>query len=157
MATEQFTSRTKRQAATIRGALRILEQELKDYGPTLASPNSIRNLLRLRLASEERELFMCLFFNAQNQLIDARTMFAGTITQTAVYPREVARAALQLNAVSIVVAHNHPSGSCEPSEADKLLTTMLRDVLQLVDVRLMDHFVVGHDAILSFAEHGLLK
>lgn len=157
MAIEQFTSRTKRQAATIRGALRILEQELKDYGPALASPNAIRNLLRLRLASEERELFMCLFLNAQNQLIDARTMFAGTVTQTAFHPREVARAALQLNAVSIIVAHNHPSGNCNPSTADTLLTTALRDALELIDVRLLDHFIVGQGAILSFAEEGLLK
>lgn len=157
MATEYFSTRTKRQSAMIRGALRVLEQELREYGPRFCDPASIRDFLRLNLEREERELFMCLFLNSQNQLIEARTMFFGTLTQTAVYPREVARAALQLNACSLIFAHNHPSGVCTPSPADRLLTRMLSEALELIEVRVLDHFVVGHNAILSFAEQGLLK
>ena len=102
-------------------------------------------------------MFMCLFLNVQNQLIEARTMFFGTLTETSVYPREVARAALQLNACSLIVAHNHPSGQCAASQADKVLTAALSVTLALIEVRLLDHFIVGQNEILSFAEQGLLK
>jgi DNA repair protein RadC len=157
MATDYSTSRTKRQSALIRGALRVLEQELREYGPALNGPEAVRSYLRLRLGNKEREQFLCLFLDAQNQLIDARTMFEGTLTQTTVHPREVVRAALQLNAASLIVAHNHPSGSCVPTVADRALTAILIQALALIDVRLLDHFVVGRNEILSFAQEGILK
>lgn len=157
MATEYSTSRTKRQSALIRGVLCVLEQELRDYGPSFCSPNSIHSFLRLKLGNQEREMFMCLFLNAQNQLIEARTMFFDTLTQTSVHPREVARDALQLNACSLLVAHNHPSGQCTPSQAYKALTKTISDTLALIEVRLLNHFIVGQNEILSFAEQGLFK
>ena len=139
------------------GALPLLEPELRGYGPSFCSRNSIRSFLRLQLGNQEREMFMCLFLNAQKQLIEARAMFFGTLTQTSVHPREVACAALMLNACSLIVAHNHPSGQCTPSQADKALTKTISDTLALIEVRLSDHFIVSQNKILSFAEQGLFK
>jgi DNA repair protein RadC len=120
----------------------------------LAAPAMVRDYLRLRIGALEHEEFWCFFMDAQNRLMVAESLFRGS--QTNVYPREVVKRALQLNCASIVVAHNHPSGLPEPSEADRLLTKRLKEVLALVDVMLLDHFVVTVAASVSFAERGLL-
>lgn len=123
----------------------------------LASPENVRNWLRLRLAYLPQECFIALWLDAQNRLILSETLFTGTLTQTSVYPREVVKTALQRNAAAVILAHNHPSGLAEPSHADQMLTTSLRQALAMVDVKLLDHFIVaGTTRPLSFAERGLL-
>ncbi|HJW27392.1 MAG TPA: DNA repair protein RadC [Rhodocyclaceae bacterium] len=120
-------------------------------------PGAVRQWLKLKLASRPREVFMALWLDAQNRLIEAQELFAGSLTQTSVYPREVVKAALAHNAAAVILAHNHPSGVTEPSRADELLTRALKEALSLVDVRVLDHFVVaGNARPLSFAERGLL-
>ena len=156
MAAVDSISRTRRQEATVRSALRILEQSLQEYGVSFDSPGVTRDYLRLHLAREEREVFACLFLNAQNQLIEYNAMFYGTLTQTSVYPREILRQALRLNAGAIIVAHNHPSGKATPSAADKYLTKIITEAVALLDVRLLDHMIVGGGEVFSFAENGLL-
>ena len=123
----------------------------------LASPENVRNWLRLRLAYLPQECFIALWLDAQNRLSLSETLFTGTLTQTSVYPREVVKTALQRNAAAVILAHNHPSGLAEPSHADQMLTTSLRQALAMVDVKLLDHFIVAGTARpLSFAERGLL-
>lgn len=155
MAIAECSSRTKRDAATVQRALRIIEQQLGEYGPLLISSRAAKDYLRLRMSLEKREIFMCLFLTAQNQLIEAREMFAGTLTQTAVYPREVARVALEVNAASVMLAHNHPGGAASPSEADKILTATLGTALSLLDIGVLDHFIVGRESVFSFVENGI--
>lgn len=138
-------------------ALGILEQRMTSYDVTLSSPDTVKNYLRLHLGNKRHEVFTVLFLNVKNRLIKKEDMFRGTLTHTSVYPREVVVAALGHNAASVMFVHNHPSGTPEPSEADKLLTSALKQALALVDVRLLDHFVVaGASVPYSFAEHGLL-
>jgi DNA repair protein RadC len=123
---------------------------------SLASPQAVRDYLQLNLAGEEREVFMCLWLDAQNRLIDAERMFVGTLTTTSVYPREVVKTALRHNAAAVILAHNHPSGIDCPSLADESLTEALQQALSLVDVRVLDHFIVAGSARpLSFAERGI--
>jgi DNA repair protein RadC len=147
-------NKIKRDAATVRRALRIIEQQLCEYGVQFTDPSVVKDFLRLRLALEKREVFICLFLTPQNRLIEAREMFTGTLTQTAVYPREIARAALELNAATVILAHNHPSGSLKPSVADQILTITISQSLALLDVLVIDHLIVAGDAVLSFAEAG---
>jgi DNA repair protein RadC len=117
----------------------------------------VRDWLRLKLAAQPHEIFMVLWLDAQNRLIKADELFSGTLTQTSVYPREVVKAALSQNAAAAILAHNHPSGVAEPSRADEALTRSLKEALALVDVKLLDHFIVaGNQQPLSFAERGLL-
>lgn len=156
MATLNSSSRDKQATATVRSAIRILEQEMREYGPDLSHGASVRNHLQLTLQSEERELFGCLYLTAQNQLIEWNPMFYGTLTQTSVYPREILRRALLVNAGGVILAHNHPSGNAKPSTADKFLTRTIKEMLELIDTRVLDHFIVGRDGIFSFAEEGLL-
>ena len=119
--------------------------------------NAVRDYLRLHLAGLAHEVFLALWLDAQNCLIAAEELFHGTLTQTSVYPREVVKKALWHNAAAVVLAHNHPSGVAEPSNADQLLTRELKQALALVDVRVLDHFIVaGQNQPLSFAERGLL-
>lgn len=125
-------------------------------GTGLNSPQAVRDYLRLALEASPHEVFMVLCLDAQNRLIGADELFRGTLTQTSVYPREVVKLALGRNAAAVVFAHNHPSGIAEPSRADELLTSALQQALGLVDIRVLDHFVVGRGAIVSFAERGLL-
>ncbi|MDR1995831.1 DNA repair protein RadC [Azonexus sp.] len=137
-------------------ARRALNQEMTRHD-TLSSPGRVRDWLRLHLAARPHEVFMALWLDAQNRLLKAEELFAGTLTQTVVYPREVVKAALSQNAAAVILAHNHPSGIAEPSTADGLLTRNLKDALAIVDVRLLDHFIVaGNAPPLSFAERGLL-
>lgn len=140
-------------------ALGILERRLRRTSGTsaMSSPADVRAYCRLRIAMLEHEVFMVLFLNAQNRLIQADEMFRGTLTQTSVYPREVVKAALRHNAASVILCHNHPSGTIEPSNADRWLTDQLRTALALVDVKVLDHLIVGSpESITSFAERGLL-
>jgi DNA repair protein RadC len=142
--------------ATLELARRSLSEQMST-GDLLASPAAVRDWLRLKLGSLPHEAFGCLWLDARNRLIAYEELFRGTLTQTSVYPREVVKRALAHNAAAVILAHNHPSGLAEPSAADELLTRSLRDALALVDVRLLDHFiVVGTGAPLSFAERGLL-
>lgn len=137
-------------------ARRALGQELAEKS-TLASPSSVRQWLKLQLASRPHEIFMALWLDAQNRLLHAEELFRGTLTQTSVYPREVVKSALSHNAAAVILAHNHPSGVAEPSRADETLTSSLKQALAMVDVKLLDHFIVAGNATpLSFAERGLI-
>jgi len=142
-------------AAVVELARRSLQQRLADR-PAFDSPQAVRDYLQLQLAAREHEVFAVLFLDAQQRLLRFDEMFRGTLTQTSVYPREVVRRALALNAGAVILAHNHPSGVAEPSRADEFLTQSLKSALALVDVRVLDHFVVGRGQIVSFAERGLL-
>jgi len=142
--------------ATLELARRGLREELRAR-PTLAAPGAVRDWLRLALAPLQHEVFVALWLDAQNRLIADEELFRGTLTQTSVYPREVVKQALARNAAAVILAHNHPSGVAAPSPADEMLTRALKQALALVDVKLLDHFVVAGNAMpLSFAERGLL-
>ncbi len=135
--------------------LRLLNAELRERD-VLTSPGAVRDYLRLRLQALESEVFMALFLDAQNRVIAVEELFRGTLTQTSVYPREVVKRALHHNAGALIFAHNHPSGVAEPSRSDEALTQALKQALALVDVKVLDHFVVAGSGCLSFAERGLL-
>lgn len=141
--------------AVIEMARRALREELKENA-MLSSPRAVRDYLTLSIGSLPHECFMVLFVDAQNRLIAAEEMFRGTLTQTSVYAREIVKQALRHNAAAVIFAHNHPSGTAEPSDADRLLTTNLKQALRTVDIQVLDHFVVGGRNVLSFAERGLL-
>lgn len=135
---------------------RALAQELEQKD-ALNSPAAVRQWLRLKLASLQHEVFMALWLDSQNRLLDAEELFRGSLSQASVYPREVVKSALAHNAAAVILAHNHPSGVTEPSHADEQITQALKQALALVDVRLLDHFVVaGQSDPVSFAERGLL-
>ncbi|MGB9988571.1 RadC family protein [Pseudoduganella rhizocola] len=134
-------------------ARRALSEELK-AGAALSSPQAVKTYLRAALAGKRHESFHVLFLDVKNRLIEARELFRGTLTHTSVYPREVVREALARNAAAVMLAHNHPSGTPEPSESDLLLTRALVQALALVDIRVLDHFVVAGSRVHSFAEHG---
>ena len=137
-------------------ARRALSQDLATRD-SFTSPGKVRDWLRLKLASRGHEVFMALWLDAQNRLLKADELFTGTLTQTSVYPREVVKTALAHNAAAVILAHNHPSGIAEPSRADEMLTRSLKDALAMVDVKVLDHFIVaGNTPPLSFAERGLL-
>lgn len=160
MATTTVTESTRprrRGDAIILKALAVLDSRLREPGECLTSPGAVRAFLMLHLAELEHEAFVMLFLNAQNRLIEYRELFRGTLTQTSVYPREVLKEVLRLNAGAVIVAHCHPSGLCEPSRADEVLTSALKAALAVVDVKLLDHFIVaGRGVPLSFSERGLL-
>lgn len=142
--------------AVLEMARRALGEAMRERD-NLGSPAAVRDWLRLKLAGLPHEVFIILLLDAQNRLIHSEELFRGTLTQTSVYPREVVKLALAHNAAGVVLAHNHPSGAAEPSHADELLTRSLKQALGLVDVRVLDHFVVAGNANpLSFAERGLL-
>jgi DNA repair protein RadC len=122
----------------------------------LSSPATVRDYLRMSLAGRDYEVFMALFLDAQNRVIESEEMFRGTLTQTSVYPREVVKCALARNAAAVIFAHNHPSGLAEPSHADEVLTQALKQALALVDIKVLDHFIVAGSTALSFAECGRL-
>lgn len=138
-------------------ACHVLESRMRHaYESTeITSPDRAATFLKLRLATREREVFAALFLDVRRRLIRYEELFLGTVDAAAVYPREIAKAALRHNASAIVIAHNHPSGQVEPSEADKVLTRRIKDALALVDVQLLDHIVVGAETQ-SLAELGLV-
>jgi DNA repair protein RadC len=135
--------------------MRDLRAQL-NTGPVMNSPQTLRDWLRLHCAGLQHEVFIVLFLDAQGRLLSAVEMFRGTLTQTSVYPREIVKSALQRNAAAVALAHNHPSGLPEPSRADEFLTQNLKSALALVDVRVLDHFIVAGDQCVSFAERGLI-
>ena len=139
----------------IEHALRLLAREVC-ASDVLASPMAVRDYLRLRLGNRPHEVFAVVFLDAQNRVIETTEMFRGTLTQTAVYPREVVIEALQRNAAAVIFCHNHPSGTATPSPADRLLTEALKQALALVDVSVLDHLIVTPQTSVSFAERGLL-
>ncbi|GAB3548799.1 DNA repair protein RadC [Noviherbaspirillum agri] len=141
--------------AVIELARRSLSEELKAR-EALSSPLAVKQYLQLLLAKKPYESFAVLFLDVKNRLITAEELFRGTLTHASVYPREVVKAALAHNAASIILAHNHPSGTTEPSNADRTLTSALQHALALVDIRVLDHFIVAGREVYSFAEHGEL-
>ena len=149
------TAKAAQLAAAIELARRSLQEGLK-AGSALTSPGAVRDYLRLALAARGHEVFVVLFLDAQHRVLRSTELFRGTLTQTSVYPREVVRAALAANAAAVIFAHNHPSGIAQPSQADELLTRQLREALALVEIRVLDHFIVAGNQTLSFAERGLL-
>jgi len=141
--------------AAVELAARTLTEQLTSK-TSLTSPGAVRDLLRLKLAGLPHEVFICIFLDAQHRVIRVEEMFRGTLTQTSVYPREVVKAALRANAAAVIFAHNHPSGVAQPSQSDELLTRNLREALSLVEIKVLDHFIVAGNQALSFAERGLL-
>ena len=146
---------------TINRALQRLFEELQRHNlhatvEAFTAPEIVKNYLTLSLALEEREHFHVLFLNNQHKLLLDDRLFSGTIDGASVYPREVVKRALQCNAAAVIIAHNHPSGICVPSEADKSITDKLKQALSTIDIRILDHIIVGHMETYSFAEHGAL-
>ncbi|MEI9629407.1 RadC family protein [Phytobacter diazotrophicus] len=139
---------------TIRKALSLLERQLREPGASFTSSHAVRDWLRLQLATLEREAFTVLWLDNQHRLITLDTLFLGTINSITVHPREVVKSGLKNNAAAAVLAHNHPSGEAEPSKADRQITERLKQALELVDIRLLDHLVVGGMDIISFADRG---
>ncbi len=137
-------------------ALAILAARIK-AGPLMGSPREVREYLTIQAAKHDgREVFGVMFLDAQNRVIEFKELFTGTLTQTSVYPREVVREALRLNAAAVILSHNHPSGSTQPSRADEQLTSTLKSALALVDVRVLDHIITAGGDSLSMAEIGLI-
>ena len=136
-------------------ARRLLADRVR-RGATMSSPQAVKDHLRLELGALEHEVFCVLFLDAQHRIIALKQLFRGTVSQTSVYPREVVKEALSVNAAAVIFAHNHPSGSVEPSRADEFLTQTLKTALALVDVRVLDHLVVAGADLCSFAERGLM-
>ena len=142
-------------SAALELARRALRERLKQNA-ALTSPGAVRDYLRLMLGGLAHEVFFCIWLDAQHRVIDTQESFRGTLTQTSVYPREIVKAALARNAAAVIFAHNHPSGAAQPSRADELLTRSLQEALALIEVKVLDHFVVAGNQAISFAERGLL-
>ena len=140
----------------IAAALRAVEQRIPRNGTLMTTPFVVRNYLSMKLGTLPHEVFGVLFLNSQHGMIAFEVMFRGTLTQTSVYPREVVKRALELNCAACVLVHNHPSGSLQPSRADELLTKTMKDVLALIDVRVLDHVIISGERALSMAELGLV-
>ena len=142
-------------AAIVEQALALLAVEVREAN-AMHSPQAVKDYLRLQIGDRPHEVFAVMFLDIQNRVIAFEEMFRGTLSQTSVYPREVVIAALGHQAAGVILAHNHPSGSALPSRSDEALTQTLKAALGLVDVRVLDHMVVTRDAVLSFAERGLI-
>ncbi len=136
-------------------AKRALREEMAG-GVNLNSPQSVRDYLRLTLKNLPHEVFVGVFLDARNRVIEVEELFRGTLMQTSVFPREIVKRALHFNAAAMIFAHNHPSGVAEPSGADQTLTEALKRALGLIDVRVLDHFIIAGGSAMSFAERGLL-
>jgi len=149
------TSKYAQLQAVFEMSRRALNEQMQQKD-ILSSPQQVRDYLVLKLANQLKEVFVVLFLDAQNRLIATEEMFNGTLTQTSVYPREVVKRALHYNAASVMFAHNHPSGIAKQSRADEMITQELKKALALVDVRVLDHFIVAGNQTLSFVEVGLL-
>jgi DNA repair protein RadC len=143
------------EAQIIKAAKTLLNRRYRT-GRALTNPDSTRDWLRINYQDLEHEVFICLFLDGQHRVIIHEVLFRGTIDSAAVYPREVAKRALELNAAAVIFAHNHPSGVAEPSQGDRHITAKLKETLALLDVRALDHFIIGKNEVYSFAEHGLM-
>jgi DNA repair protein RadC len=157
MSAVNSTTLQAREDRTIYRAMKLLENRLKAPGQVLTAPDAVRQFLTLRLAGEEREVFVALWLDTQHRVITVDNLFYGTLSKTSVYPREVVKRGLALNAAAVILAHNHPYGSPNPSLADKLITSSLQYLLGLMEMRILDHFIVGHGWVFSFAENGLMS
>ncbi len=145
--------------AELQAAVEISRRQLTESlkaGPSLASPRATCDFLSAKLRDLEHEVFCCLYLDKRHRLIEYEELFRGTIDGASVHPREIVKLALQRNSAAVIVAHNHPSGIAEPSQADELITQRVKEALGLVDIRLLDHIIVGDGASVSFAERGLL-
>ena len=147
---------TSGEADSVLAAAREILATRLTHGNALNSPSAVRDYLRLLLHNREHEVFVVVLLDAQNRVFATEEIFRGTLTQTSVYPREVVKLALRHNAGAVIFAHNHPSGVAEPSHADETLTAALKQALALVDVKVLDHFIIAGTGALSFAERGLL-
>jgi len=146
-------------AVAINAVIELLRRALKeeiDPRVNLSSPAAVRDYLRLALSRADKEVFLGIFLDAQNRVVGSEVLSEGTLTQTSVFPREVVKRALHHNAAAMIFAHNHPSGLLEPSRADEVLTQALKQALALVDVKVLDHFIIGANRAMSFAERGLI-
>ena len=139
----------------IQTALGIIKKRVFNHD-TLTSPREVEAFLSLKLGQESQEIFCCIYLDNKNQVIDFEELFKGTIDQVSVYPRIVVKRCLEVNASALILAHNHPSAVCEPSSADQAITQRLKDALALIDVRILDHIIVGGSTCMSFAERGYL-
>jgi DNA repair protein RadC len=142
-------------AAAIELSRRALHEHLEKRN-ALTSPGAVRDYLRLALGRREEEVFVCIWLDAQHKVIKIEEAFKGTLTQTSVYPREIVKTAIARNAAAVIFAHNHPSGVAQPSQSDELLTRNLKEALELIEVKVLDHFIVAGNQAISFAERGLL-
>jgi len=145
--------------ATLNAALELARRHFREalrIGPALASPEATRTFLLAQLRDRPYEVFSCLYLDNRHRLIAFEELFRGTIDRAGVHPREVLRQTLLHNAAAVILAHNHPSGVLEPSQADELITRRLKEALSLLDVRVLDHFIIGDGVCYSFSEHGLL-
>jgi DNA repair protein RadC len=145
--------------AELQAAVEIARRQLSETmraGPSLASPRTTRDFLAARLRDLEHEVFCCLYLDKRHRLIQFEELFRGTIDGASVHPREIVKLALQRNSAAVIIAHNHPSGVAEPSQADELITQRVKEALALVDIRLLDHIIIGDGATVSFAERGLI-
>lgn len=151
-------SPTEQQAddLVIAEALRVLGKRIRNTGRMFTAPQDIKDYLVLQYGPTEHEVFGCVFLSSQHQFIGVEKLFRGSLSQTSVYPREVIKRALAVNAGAVILFHNHPSGMPEPSRADELLTQSLKTALAMVDIRVLDHIVVGGTSTVSFAERGLI-
>ena len=146
-------------SAQLSAAMELAQRSLREQlvsGTALTSPGNVRDYLRLTLAGRAHEVFVCIWLDAQHRVVKCEEAFRGTLTQTSVYPREIVKSALAVNAAAVIFAHNHPSGAAQPSQADELLTRNLKEALGLVEVKVLDHFIVAGREAISFAERGLL-
>ena len=145
--------------AVLKAALELARRHFREalrLGPALAAPEATRSFLLAQLRDRPYEVFCCLYLDNRHRLLAFEELFRGTIDRASVHPREVLRATLTHNAAAVIFAHNHPSGVLEPSQADELITRRLREALGLIDVRVLDHFIIGDGTCFSFAEHGLI-
>lgn len=140
----------------IAAAIRFVEERAIYTAATLQSARETKDLLRLRIGDREREIFCVLYLNSQHELIEVEELFMGTLDGAAVYPREIAKACLRTNAAACILGHNHPSGTTEPSAADKRITERITTALGLLDIRVLDHVIVSTSSSFSFAEEGLM-
>ncbi|MGI9273229.1 MAG: RadC family protein [Endozoicomonas sp.] len=134
---------------------RVLQQKASS-GSVMTNPDNTRKYLQLHFRDQERELFACLFLDTRHRVLALETLFQGTIDSAAVYPREILKRALELNASAVILSHNHPSGDPEPSQSDIRITRTIRTALELVDIRLLDHMIIGKGEVVSLAERGLV-
>src|SRR5688500_15935431 len=148
-------AKTAQFGAAMELARRSAEERVRD-ADALTSPGAVRDYLRLAIGGRPHEVFLCIWLDAQHRVIKFDELFRGTLTQTSVYPREVAKMALSVNAAAVIFAHNHPSGVAQPSQADELLTANLKEALALIEVKVLDHFIIAGNQAISFAERGLL-
>jgi DNA repair protein RadC len=145
--------------AELQAAVEIARRQLSETlraGPSLASPKATRDYLSARLRDLEHEVFCCLYLDKRHRLIQCEELFRGTIDGASVHPREIVKLALQRNSAAVIIAHNHPSGVPEPSQADEFITQRIKEALALVDIRLLDHIIIGDGSSVSFAERGLV-